>query len=229
MNAVHQFAILACGLALAGCAGNEYEALPAGQAAYQIAPSIDQAKISPEYAIANGDELSLNVFAEPDLSVEKVIVDDAGRIQVPMVGSVVVGGLSPAQASKAIEERLAKYLRQPRASLNITVMADKLVSIEGQVTKAGTYPVTSTTTLLGAVAMAQSPTRIAKLDDTVLFRTVNGERMAARFDLKRIRAGIDPDPQILGGDVIVVGFSTSKSVYRDILTAAPIFNVFTRF
>jgi polysaccharide export outer membrane protein len=77
--------------------------------------------------------------------------------------------------------------------------------------------------------MAQSPTRIAKLDDTVIFRTVDGQRMAARFDLKRIRAGLDPDPKIIGGDVVVVGFSSSKSVYRDVLTAAPIFNVFTRF
>jgi polysaccharide export outer membrane protein len=76
--------------------------------------------------------------------------------------------------------------------------------------------------------MAQSPTRIARLDETVIFRTVNGQRMAARFDLKRIRAGLDPDPQILGGDVVVVGFSSAKSIYRDILSAAPIFNVFTR-
>jgi protein involved in polysaccharide export with SLBB domain len=64
----------------------------------------------------------------------------------------------------------------------VTVAAEKLVSVEGQVNHAGSYPVEANTTLLGAVSMAQSPTRIAKLSETMLFRTVNGQRMVARFD-----------------------------------------------
>jgi protein involved in polysaccharide export with SLBB domain len=80
-------------------------------------------------------------------------------------------------------------------TVNVTTMGERLVSVEGQVTKAGAYPVAPDTTLLSAISMAQSPTRIAKLDDTVIFRTVDGQRMAARFDLKRIRAGLDPIPR----------------------------------
>jgi polysaccharide export outer membrane protein len=188
------------------------------------------AKLLDHYKIGQGDELSLSVFGEPDLSAPKLIVDDAGRIQVPLAGSVMVAGLSPAEASELIEGKLGRrYLRDPQVALNVTTQAEKLVSVEGQVNHAGSYPINGTTTLLSAIAMAQSPTRIAKLDETMLFRTVNGERMVARFDIKRIRAGQDSDPQILPGDVVVVGFSQSKSVYRDIISMAPLFNVLTRF
>jgi polysaccharide export outer membrane protein len=53
--------------------------------------------------------------------------------------------------------------------------------------------------------------------------------MGARFDLTDIRSGTTPDPQILPGDVVVVGFSQVRGIYRDILDAAPLFNIFTRF
>jgi protein involved in polysaccharide export with SLBB domain len=71
-----------------------------------------------------------------------------------------------------------KYLRNPQVAINVATPAQKLVSVEGQVNRAGAYPVQSNTTLLGAISMASSPTRIAKLDETILFRTVNGQRMA---------------------------------------------------
>lgn len=183
-----------------------------------------------EYLIGPGDIVSLGVFNEPELSIDKLPVDEAGNIQVPLIGAVQVSGLTPAKASSLIATRLgARYLRSPQVTLNVTEQAGQVVTVEGQVMKAGAYPVDHETTLLGAIALAQSPSRIAKLDEIVIFRTINGQRLAARFDLSRIRAGRDPDPQIMGGDVVVVGFSQAKSIYRDVLQAAPLFNVFTRF
>lgn len=182
-----------------------------------------------EYLIGPGDVVGLTVFGEPDLTLDKLPVDDAGNIQVALIGAVRVGGLTPAQASARIATQLgARFLRSPNVTLNVVEQAGQVVTVEGQVMKAGAYAVDRGTTLLGAIALAQSPTRIAKLDEVVIFRTINNQRMAARFDLSRIRAGRDADPQILGGDVVVVGFSQGKSIYRDFLQAAPIFNIFTR-
>jgi polysaccharide export outer membrane protein len=215
---------------LAACSSQLYKALPSQDAAYAIIPPIDKVQAPTQYLIVPGDVVSLSVFGEPDLTFEKLPVDDAGFIQVPLVGAVHVASLTPDNASKLIAAKLgARFLRNPDVTLNVIEQTGQTVTVEGQVMKAGSYPTDSQTTLLGAIALAQSPTRIAKLDEVVVFRTVNNERMAARFDLSRIRAGRDPDPQILGGDVVVVGFSQAKSIYRDMLQAAPIFNVFTRF
>ncbi len=222
--------LLLVSASLSACSSGLYGALPARDAAYAIIPPIDKAVAPSEYLIEPGDVVSLMVFGEPDLTFEKLPVDDAGFIQVPLAGAVHIATLTPAQASTLIATKLgARYLRNPEVTLNVIEQPGQTVTIEGQVLKAGTYPVDSQTTLLGAIALAQSPTRIAKLDEVVVFRTVNNTRIAARFDIGRIRAGQDPDPQILGGDVVVVGFSQAKSIYRDFLQAAPIFNVFTRF
>lgn len=222
--------LLLAGAGLSGCSSQLYGALPTRDAAYAVIPPIDKATPPTEYLIVPGDVVSLSVFGEPDLTFEKLPVDDAGFIQVPLAGAVHVATLTPAQASTLIATKLgARYLRNPDVTLNVIEQTGQMVTVEGQVMKAGAYPVDGQTTLLGAIALAQSPTRIAKLDEVVVFRTVNNQRMAARFDVSRIRAGRDPDPQILGGDVVVVGFSQAKSIYRDFLTAAPLFNVFTRF
>jgi polysaccharide export outer membrane protein len=50
--------------------------------------------------------------------------------------------------------------------------------------------------------------------------------MGAVFDLRRIRRGFDPDPLILGGDTVVVGYSELKGAFRDFLSAAPAIAVF---
>jgi len=222
--------LLLASASLTACSSQLYSALPTRDAAYTLMPPIDRAVTPSEYLIAPGDVVSLSVFGEPDLTFEKLPVDDAGFIQVPLVGAVRVATLTPAQASTLIASKLGtRFLRNPDVTLNVIEQTGQVVTVEGQVLKAGSYPVDGQTTLLGAIALAQSPTRIAKLDEVVIFRTIQNQRMAARFDLSRIRAGRDPVPQIFGGDVVVVGFSQAKSIYRDILTAAPLFNVFTRF
>lgn len=224
------FSLLIVSTSLAACSSQLYKQLPSGPAAYAAFPAIDKAVAPSEYLIAPGDVIGVTVFGEPELTLEKLPVDDAGYIQFPLIGSIKVSGLTPANASALMASKLsANFLRSPSVTLNVVEQSGQVVTVEGQVAKAGSYPIGPDTTLLGAIALAQSPTPIAKLDEIIVFRTVNNQRMVARFDLARIRAGADPDPQILGGDAVVVGLSRAKSLYRDILQAAPLFNVFTRF
>lgn len=222
--------IVTLAIALTGCADPRFEKLPRGQAAYRQIPVESTEADRKAFLLAAGDELALSVVGEPDLSVPKIIVDNAGTIQVPLAGEVKVIGHTPGEASEIIRQLLgAKGLRYPEVALNITSPVLRTVSIDGQVTKAGVYPISPDTTLLSAIALAQSPTRIAALTEVVVLRVKEGERYAARFDLQRIRAGLDPDPQILPGDSVVVGFSQSKSIYRDALQASNlIYNIFNR-
>ena len=63
---------------------------------------------------------------------------------------------------------------------------------------------------------------LAKLDDVVVFRVVRGQRYAALYNLKLIRKGAYPDPAIYADDVIVVGDSSSRRLFKDILQFAPL-------
>jgi polysaccharide export outer membrane protein len=219
------------GALLAGCAtSSRSDGLPSGQAAYEIAPPAETAERLQAYRIGPGDVVSVQVFQEPELSNDKVQVDDVGRIQLPLAGDILAAGLTAPELAASIAERLGRnYIRHPRVVVSVVSTRDQTVAVEGEVKMPGVYKVTPQDTLLSAIARAQSPTNVARLDEVIVFRTVNGRRMGARFDLREIRAGRSPDPQILGGDVIVVGFSSLKGVYRDILQAAPLLNVFTQF
>ena len=108
-------------------------------------------------------------------------------------------------------------------------VASQFVTIEGQVTKPGVYEISRDYTLLSVIARAESPNKTARLDEIVVFRTADGKRMAARFDLTDIRTGRAPDPRMLNGDVVVVGYSASKGAWQNFLQAVPLLNVFYVF
>jgi polysaccharide export outer membrane protein len=56
-------------------------------------------------------------------------------------------------ASSSLAERLGtRFLRNPNVTLNVTEQSGQMVTVEGQVMKAGAYPVDGQTTLIGAIA-----------------------------------------------------------------------------
>ncbi len=224
------FAVLLYGTILNGCTSTmtSNPDVPVGQAAYQTIPATVPAPTV--YAISPKDVLQVRVLGEPDLSVEKARVDEAGFIQLPLAGQVKAAGRSAPEVTSEVATVLGrKYLKNPQVSISVDEAAPRFVSVEGEVKVPGVYEMTSNTTLLGALARAQSPLVTAKLDQVVIFRTINGQRMAARFDLKDIRGGVSPDPIVMDGDVVVVGFSQIKGLWQDFLRTAPIFNAFAVF
>jgi polysaccharide export outer membrane protein len=100
-------------------------------------------------------------------------------------------------------------------------------TVEGEVNGPGIYPVSSSSTLLSAMALSKSPTRTAKTDEILIYRNIDGQRSGGRFNLNDIRRGRASDPQILPGDTIIVLSSATKSAWRDLLQALPLLNAFT--
>lgn len=213
-------------LLLAGCNGTLN--MPAGPEAYRIMQA-PPPEASREYRIGPGDQLSVNVYGQPDLSVATLIVDPAGEISLPLVGPVPAGGTTARELARAIEQKLGpRYLVNPRVAVNVTQYASSYVTVEGQVAQPGIVQVIGTTTLLTVLAQVRGPTQLARLDEVAVFRTIDGQRMAAKFDLRAIRAGQAPDPVILARDTVVVGFDRMESLWRDFLTTVPAFAVFSR-
>lgn len=199
--------------------------LPVGEAAYAIIP----ANVPPgvDYVIRPLDVLTIRVFGEPDISAENMRVDEVGKIQVPLIGAVAASGRSVGDVSRDVTQLLgARYLVDPQVVVSVKEVAPSYVSVEGEVKKPGVYEINKDATLLGAIARAESPLATAKLSEIIVFRTVKEQRMVARFNLKNIRTGIDPDPKILDGDVVMVGYSSTRGLMQDVLRAAPLFNAF---
>lgn len=172
--------------------------------------------------------LSISVFGEADISTDKIRVDDSGFVQLPLIGQVKASGRTADELGHDLADRLGRrYLVDPKVAVSVVETAKRFVSAEGEVRRPGIYEIGGDFTLLSAIARAESTSDTAKLNEIIIFRTINGTRMATRFNLKDVRSGVAPDPQIMDGDIVVVGLSGAKQLWQDILKAAPIFNVFT--
>lgn len=211
--------------ALAGCAEFRQSPVPNGARAYDMVPV--QAQGIEQGAIQPGDRLYIRVLGEPDLTSDQYWVDGSGKLQLPLAGELQAGGRTISQVQQEITDRLgARYVRDPAVAVSIVQHAQNSVTVEGEVQKAGRFEAAPGLTLIGAMALAQSTTRDAKLGEVIVFRTVDNKRMAARFDLTDIRKGRAPDPQIIAGDTIVVGRSAIKGGWHEFLQAAPAFSIF---
>jgi polysaccharide biosynthesis/export protein len=215
----------ACSVLLAGCAG----AVPLRSNAYirvvdaTELPPPDDASQAHIYRIGELDRLIVDVYGFADLAEREFQVDAAGRISVPLAGSVMVGGLTPVEAEQRIVGQLrAAHVREPRVAVNLKESLSRFVTVDGQVVQPGNYPVAGGMTLVRAIAAARGANEFAKLDDVVVFRTVGGQHMAALFNLGAIRRGSYVDPTVYPMDVIVVGNSPARRLFRDLIATAPL-------
>jgi polysaccharide biosynthesis/export protein len=173
------------------------------------------------YLIGPFDKISVDVFGVPELSRE-LQADASGRISLPLAGTLDARGLTPQELATQITDALrGRYVRNPQVTVNLREAVSKVITVDGQVREPGRYPVVGRLSLMGAVATAKGVAEFAKLEDVVVFRTVNNQKLAALYDLKAIRRGAYEDPEIYANDVIVVGDSSSRRLFKDALQLFP--------
>lgn len=168
------------------------------------------------------DTIQVDVFNVPELSRE-VQVDASGRIAMPLVGTIDARGRTAGELAQTIEVALrGRYVRFPEVTINIKSSVSQVVTIDGQVVEPGLYPVTNQMTLMRAIASAKGLSEYAKQDDVVILRTVAGRKMAGLYNIEAIRRAAYDDPPIYANDVILVGDSPQRRLFRDIVSVAPL-------
>ncbi|WP_162139984.1 polysaccharide biosynthesis/export family protein [Sphingomonas sp. Mn802worker] len=175
------------------------------------------------YQLSPGDELSINVYYEPEMSFERIVVDSGGKIPFPYLGYVTAEGKTAEGLADTIRTGLSgRYVVNPQVAISVLQAASQKLVVEGEVQKPGSFPLKGRSTLLEALALAGGPQRTARLNEVIVFRHRPDGNYAARFDVARIRAGVDPDPVLEGGDTVVVGINQASRLYRDFLQVAPL-------
>jgi polysaccharide export outer membrane protein len=182
-----------------------------------------------EYRIGPQDLIEISVFQVTDLN-RTVRVNSGGQISLPLIGTVQAGGRTVQELEREIAAKLeAGYLQSPQVTVFVKEFTSQRVTMEGAVKKPGIYPLTGRTTLLQAIAMAEGLTDLADPRGLVIFRTIDGKRMGAVFDVKAIRSGDIADPEIYGDDVVVIDQSGSKTAVRRFIESMPILSIFRIF
>ena len=181
------------------------------------------------YKIAPMDQLAIKVFKSEDLSGD-YDVDLAGRISLPFIGEIEAANITTAELDDRLTAKLGeKYLENPDVAVSIKKSTARVVTVDGAVRESGSFPVAGPMSLIQAVALAKGPTEEANPRRVAVFRTIQGQRQAAAFDLTAIRRGQSPDPQIYPGDIIVVDGSGIKAFQKQVLQNLPILSIFRPF
>ena len=166
---------------LTGCANN-----PAVKDGYH--PELVSA-----YHLDAGDRVRVIVFGQTDLS-NTFVVDQAGDLSMPLIGTLPARGRSTAEVEASIAERLRKgYVRNPDVSVEIDRYRPFFAM--GEVTAAGQYPYVPGMTVQQAVAIAGGFTPRANVYSVQVTRSVDGQIATALLAL---------DDAILPGDTIFV-------------------------
>ena len=135
------------------------------------APLLAQPSMSAEnqkkyiHALTLADRVRVSIYLEDDLTTVARI-DARGKVNLPLVGEITIGGLTVTRAQEAIQNayKEGRFLRAPQVTVSVEDYAPREVSIQGQIRNPGRYalPIESTFTVVELVTKAGGITDIGK-------------------------------------------------------------------
>lgn len=191
-------------MGLSGCALDEPR-LPESWQAPETGPSV----LVDSYKMSVGDQLQINVWKNPELSLSEPIRPD-GKISIPLIGDVMAVGKTPEQLAANIEKLLSDYIKNP----NVTVILTNLqghaflsrIRVTGSVAQNISMSYHQGMTVLDAVLEAGGVDLYADSNNTRLHRrTMNGsETYDIRLQDMMERGDMKTNVLLMPGDVITV-------------------------
>jgi len=163
-----------------------------------------------ELVLGVGDQVSINVWENPNLSTEATIRPD-GTITMPLVGDLKAVGETPSSLKARIKTQVQAFVRlQADTAITVAVKSWKSYrfTIQGEVTRTGVFSSDQYVTVADALALAGGLTRFAKRSGILLTRRnpKTGDQRQIPLDYEALASGKRPDMNIyvLPGDTIWV-------------------------
>jgi polysaccharide biosynthesis/export protein len=174
------------------------------------------------YTLGGGDRIKVNVFEVPEYTGDYQI-PPGGGINLPLIGSVNVLGLTTEQAADLIAQKYARFLKRPIISVNLLSPRPINIIVAGEVTRPGSYavglqggagndPGVQFPTVISALTLAQGYLPTGDISRVELRRkSGRGPEQSVTLDLRQlVRTGrIPQDITLRDGDTIFVPRATS--------------------
>ena len=138
------------------------------------------------------------------------VVDEAGEIEMPVLGKVHVAGLKRSEVEQLIREKLEQQVQNPLVQVNL-VSAN--VTVLGEVASPRQVQMQSgRLTILEALAAAGDLTPYARRDNVLVTREVEGKLQIGRLDLRSSDIYTSPYYFLQQNDVVYVSPNRVKAV-----------------
>ena len=199
-------------LALTLCSAAFAQTSPSASAAAPAAKS--------EALLGAGDVVKITVYQNPDLTVDGARISETNQINFPLVGNVVIGGLT----ATAAEQKIAKLLRdggfvlRPQVTIQVGQIRSAVISVLGQVGKPGRYPIETVGAKVSEMIAAAGGVIPGGADVVTLVGPRNGRPIKLDIDLPAIlQSGkAELDLEVQNGDVIYADRAPTAYIYGEV-------------
>ena len=155
-------------LVLSACSSNKSVTMP---------PAADTGVLS-EYRIGVGDDLRINVWRNPELSLVVPVRPD-GKVSMPLIGDILAADLTATELSDNIVKSLSSYVKSPQVTVIVANPSSsdfqRRVRITGAVRSPQSIPYREGMTVLDLVLLAGGPNEFASLNKAKLYRKTNDQ------------------------------------------------------
>ena len=169
------------------------------------------------YLLGPGDQIAIQVQRFPDLSVSTTVGPE-GTIQMPLIGTVLLQGLTLEAARILIGDRLNEFIKNPEIVVSLLAQRPVRVTITGEVTRPGFYPVPGNAQISDALRAAGGTSFLADLRNVKVRRTLaSGVVVSQIVDiLTPLQVGAPPpNLRLEDGDVVIVPYQPSLSAQQE--------------
>jgi polysaccharide biosynthesis/export protein len=178
----------------------------------------------PEYRLGSGDVIRINVYQNPDLTLETRITE-TGVVSFPLLGSVRLGGLTVTAAEKLLADGLrnGNFVRQPQVTIVVLQVRGNQVSVLGMVNRPGRFPIEVADARLTDMLANAGGIAATGSDVVVLTGTRNGQPYRLELDLPTLfsPAGGASNVVMQNGDTLWVDRQPLVYIYGEVQRPGP--------
>ena len=158
--------------------------------------------VPPSFTLGPGDKLAIVYFGNDEVSEESYI-SRSGTFKLPMLGPVVLTGLTFSEAQALIKEKVSSKLIGTEVFVSITETRSVTVYVLGEAYKPGAYTVSSLSTITNLLFVSGGVNEVGSLRNITLRR--KGEK-DLNFDMYELllRGNTTDDTRLLEGDVLFI-------------------------
>lgn len=186
-----------------------------------------------QYVIRPGDEMEILVWEQPSFNT-LTTVSRLGTIAIPLVGEVMVAGLTRDELIRDLEGKLAEYIRgEVNLTISIRNVDTMIVSVLGMVERPDNYPVVDQTSIIRIISTAGGFTEEANFKKVKLYRQAGPENYVTLDLHEYLDSGQMDSPELLvrPGDIVYVPREENvvremSEFLRDVIILFGIFRIF---
>jgi polysaccharide export outer membrane protein len=168
-----------------------------------------------DFVFGPGDVIDIKVWRHEDLDLSVTVAPD-GAISFPLLGRIVISGLTYPELIQKLEVGLAEYVVEPAVAVNIVQISNQKVFVLGEVQNPAVLQITTEMSILEALIRTGGIHADSRTSNVLLIRGSLDQPELFLVDVDAIYGKGDKSQlvQLQKGDIVYVPTKTIVNVER---------------